>query len=112
MIKTEKDVIASVHGLTQKELRLCVERGWVNPALSPEGLCFTEIDIARIQFILHLQDDLAANEEAVPIVLSLLDQIYGLRHALKAMTSAVDAQEDGVRSAVRAALRDAFADHG
>ena len=108
MIMTEQDVIASVHGLTLGNLRLCVDRGWVRPALGPEGPAFSDIDIARLTFILHLQDDLAANEEAVPIVLSLLDQVHGLRHALRTIAHAVDAQDEAIRTAVRAAVREAL----
>ncbi|MCJ9428816.1 chaperone modulator CbpM [Kordiimonas marina] len=105
---TEQDVIARVRGLTRSELHLCIERGWVKPALSPEGQCFNEIDIARLDFIRHLQADLAANEEAVPFVLSLIDQVHGLRHALKTITVAVEAQDEDVRNAVRSALLEAF----
>jgi len=108
MIMTEQDVMTRVRGLTQSELHLCIERGWIKPTLSPEGRCFDEIDLARLHFIRHLQRDLEANEEAVPIVLSLLDQIHGLRHALKAVTVAVEAQEEGVRQAVRASILEAF----
>ncbi len=40
----------------------------------------------------------------IPVVLSLLDQVYELRSRLKAMTKAIDAQPPAVRDAILAAL--------
>jgi len=40
----------------------------------------------------------------VPLVLSLLDQVYELRRNLKAMTQALDQQSEDVRAAVLRAL--------
>lgn len=43
--------------------------------------------------------------EAVPVVLSLLDQIHGLRRELRDLAGAVDAQPEDIRHAIIKAFR-------
>lgn len=56
----------------------CLRSHWVSPA-HPEESELDEEDLARLRLILCLQEDLGVNEEAVPVILHLLDQIYTLR---------------------------------
>jgi chaperone modulatory protein CbpM len=82
-----------------------VARGWVHAeGASPEEWVFAEIDIARIRLIRELRVDLDVDEGAVPLVLSLLDQVYDLRRTLKAMARALESQPAEVRAAVLAAI--------
>ena len=82
-----------------------VARGWVHVAgASPEEWVFAEIDVARIRLIRELRIDLDVDEHALPLVLSLLDQVYDLRRTLKAMARALDGQPAEVRAAVLAAI--------
>ena len=50
--------------------------------------------------ICDLRHDLAVEEETIPLVLSLLDQIYGLRRQMNALTAALRQQPDDVRNAI------------
>ncbi len=43
----------------------------------------------------------------MPIVLSLLDQVYGLRYRLGAVGAAIEAQPEPVRRAIAQSLADA-----
>jgi chaperone modulatory protein CbpM len=82
-----------------------VARGWVHVAgASPEEWVFAEIDVARIRLIRELRIDLEVDENALPLVLSLLDQVYDLRRALKAVARALEGQPAEVRAAVVAAI--------
>ena len=45
----------------------------------------TQVDLARAQLICDLQDDLGVNDEGVEVILDLLDQLYGLRQAVRDM---------------------------
>ncbi len=65
--------------LPQVELTNWVERGWVLPDTAEAGFEFREIDIARVRLIRDLRRDMDVGEDAVPLVLSLLDQVYELR---------------------------------
>ena len=83
-------VIALFVDLPAQELTGWIERGWV----------FQEIDVARVRLIHDLRRGMDVGEDAIPMVLSLLDQVYDLRARLKAVLNAVEAQPDEVRRAV------------
>lgn len=93
----ETDVIGLVQGLSRRRLRQWVEMGWVLPALGEAGPSFSDIDVARARLILHLQRDMKISSDAVPLVLSLMDQVYGLRRELRRLARAVEAQPDTVK---------------
>jgi len=82
-----------------------VARGWVHVAgASPEEWMFAEIDVARVRLIRELRIDLEVDDNSLPVVLSLLDQVYDLRRALKAVARALDGQPADIRAAVLAAI--------
>ena len=91
--------------LPQVELVSWVERGWVLPDTAESGFEFHEIDIARVRLIHDLRRDMDVGEDAIPLVLSLLDQVYELRSTLKTVLRALEAQPADVRTAVLEALR-------
>lgn len=101
----ERDVVATVRRLHLKELRLWVEMGWVRPANSDAGPVFDDLDVARIRLVCDLRQDMSLPEDAVPVVLSLLDQIHGLRRELRGLAGAVDTQPDEIRQAIVQAYR-------
>jgi chaperone modulatory protein CbpM len=107
-MKTLTEVVIAVGRIEQAELIRWVELGWVapgrSPAAQPEWL-FSEVDEARIRMICDLRHDMMVEEDTMPLVLSLLDQVYALRHQMNALTSAVQGQPADVRSAILARLR-------
>jgi chaperone modulatory protein CbpM len=102
----EREVLQQVVGVTQVRLSTWVSRGWVCPVHSETGRRFTETDVARCALIREFEDDLGIDADTLPVVLSLLDQIHGLRHQLKVVTRAIDAQPDDVRANIRRAMDD------
>lgn len=102
---TETEVVAEVTEITLRRLRLWVRNGWVIPAAGDEGPRFDALDIARIRLVCQLKDEMNVNDDAVPVVLSLLDQVYGMRRELKTLAQAIDQQPDTVRDQVREAYR-------
>jgi chaperone modulatory protein CbpM len=91
--------------LREAEVLTWVERGWVRPAQQDEEWTFEEIDVARVRLVRDLRYDMAVAEETVPLVLSLLDQVYELRHRMQVIARAVETQDEAVRSAILTALR-------
>jgi chaperone modulatory protein CbpM len=103
--------LAAVTGLfsdiTAPVIQDWVARGWVHVAgASPEEWVFAEIDVARVRLIRELRIDLDVDEKTLPLVLSLMDQVYDLRRAFKAMARALEGQPAEVRAAVLAAITD------
>lgn len=90
--------------VSQVELINWVERGWVLPDAAGSGFEFREIDIARVRLIRDLRHDMDLGEDAVPLVLSLLDQVYELRTTLKTVLHALETQPRDVQAAVLGAL--------
>lgn len=112
-------VVALFPGLETHEVRAWIERGWVRPeggapagteagaeATGGEAWLFAEVDVARVRLVRDLRHEMGVAEDTLPLVLSLMDQLYAARGALKAVRRAVESQPDPVRRALLAALRD------
>jgi chaperone modulatory protein CbpM len=98
-------VIALFGDLRALEITSWIERGWIEPDRAGEDWEFHEIDVARIRLIRDLRQGMDVGEEAIPIILSLLDQVYELRGQLRSLLSAVERQPEAVRAAIVAARR-------
>lgn len=94
-------------GIAEEEIGRWVELTWLRPAGSPECRSFGEADAARIRLIAELRE-LHLDEEAMPVVLSLLDQLLATRWRLRLLMQAVDdAAPDAVRARLRALIEGA-----
>ena len=98
---TEQDVVARIRDVSVVQLRVWIERGWVTPSADLEGPTFDEIDLARIRLLHEMRAQLEIDEEALPVILSLIDQLYGARRELRAMIQAVAAEPDEVGRRIR-----------
>ena len=72
-------VVERFPGLLREDLERWIANDWVRPDGRQGNYLFREIDIARIRLIRDLRDDMDIGESALPVVLSLLDQLYDLR---------------------------------
>ena len=100
-MRTLSEVVTLVGRIERVELTHWVELGWVAPERRERGEpAFSEIDVARVCLICDLRHDLAVEEETMPLVLSLLDQIYTLRRQINALADAVRQQPEDVRAAI------------
>lgn len=102
---SETDVVTAVERLTVRRLRLWVRRGWVSPRTDENGPRFDEIDVARARLICEFTDELNLNDDAVPVVLSLMDQLHNVRRELKSLVSALEHEPEDIRRRVRDAYR-------
>lgn len=64
-------------------VRVWVDEGWILPRQSEGAALFTDMDLARARLIRDLRGDLGVNHEGVGVILDLLDQVHGLRRALR-----------------------------
>ena len=86
------------------ELTTWVERGWVQPETTGAGWEFHEIDVARVRLLHDLRRDMDVAEDTLPLVLSLLDQIYELRGTLRSVLNELQSQSPELFSAVLASI--------
>lgn len=111
-MKTVSEVVLAVGRIQQPELVRWIELGWVTPSRPNEPsstaahLLFSDMDVARVRMICDLRHDLVVEEDTIPLVLSLLDQMYALRHQMNALTGAIQQQPDDVRKAILERLRE------
>ena len=68
-----------------------VEAGWLTQHQNLSGQRFSDVDFARARLIRDLQD-LGVNDDSIPIVLSLVDQLHGLRYLLRELLVMMKAQ--------------------
>jgi chaperone modulatory protein CbpM len=73
-----------------EELEKWCAEGWLLPLETESGREFSDVDLARAHFIRDLLK-LGVNQEGVPIVLDLVDQIHGLRRMTRDLMDAVKA---------------------
>jgi chaperone modulatory protein CbpM len=83
-----------------------IDAGWLAPVQDESGRGFTEVDVARAHLIRELRDDLGVNDDGVSVILDLLDQMHGLRWALRELLQATNAQPDPLRQRIAAEIRD------
>jgi chaperone modulatory protein CbpM len=67
------------------ELEEWIARRWVRPVEDEAGVRFEEIDVARVRLIQVLRHEMELDDGAVPVVLSLLDQLHAARRELLAL---------------------------
>jgi chaperone modulatory protein CbpM len=82
------------------------QAGWLTPQQESRTPHFSEIDIARVQLIRDLKHDLGVNDEGIPIILDLVDQLHGLRRALGGFLATIAAQPD-VKRQILSGIHDA-----
>jgi chaperone modulatory protein CbpM len=99
-------------GLDRAELTRWVESRWVVPDEAGGRWVFHEVDVARVELILDIRREFAIDDEAMPLVLNLMDQVYSLRRQLRRLCDALAAQPAEVRDAIRNALPPAGSDPG
>jgi chaperone modulatory protein CbpM len=91
-------------GLAEADIHHWVELHWLRPEGAPGGWVFQEVDVARVRLIVELRA-LDLDEEAMPVVLSLLDQLHATRRHLRLLQQAVEeTAPDAVRERLRALL--------
>lgn len=101
---TEAEILTRVARLTHDRLTVCVTQSWVRPRLSDAGRVFDDTDLARLRLIVELTEDMAVNDEAVPLILNLIDEVSGLRRRMRAVDAALGAE--GLRETLLQRLRD------
>jgi chaperone modulatory protein CbpM len=94
--------------LDRAELARWIERSWIVPEAQREAdrevWLFHEIDIARVELILHIRREFTPDEETLSLVLGLLDQVYSLRRQMRRLCDAIESQPSEIRETISGAL--------
>ena len=87
---TWEAVVVTVAGLDRGEVEGWIAQDLVRPAQRDGDWLFRDIDVARLQLIQELRHDLRLEEDALPVVLRLMDQLYDARRRLRRLRDAVE----------------------
>jgi chaperone modulatory protein CbpM len=102
---TVEQVTAELRLDDERELLGWIEQSWVLPLRGDQGYVFDEVDLARVRLIREMRLDLSIDEDAIPVILSLLDQVYGLRRAMRGLQEAIDSAPADARNAILRQLK-------
>lgn len=103
----EKEILDRHISLRQETLHIWIQHGWVMPERDQGGYWFREIDVARVGLIYEFSTELELDDDTIDVVLPLLDQVHGLRHQLRCLADAVNAQPDDVRHRIAQTIKKA-----
>ena len=102
---SEDEVVATVPGLTRARLVAFVEARIVWPVQTERGPAYRRIDLARLELLRDLAEDFELSEEALGVVMSLVDQLHGARADLRSVLTAITAEPQEVRERLTLVLR-------
>ncbi|MBU6506990.1 MAG: hypothetical protein KGI92_04260 [Alphaproteobacteria bacterium] len=94
------EAVCRIVQLEPIELERWIAERWVLPESEGSGYVFSELDVARVRLIIELRRDLAVGEDAMPIVLRLLDQLYATRRRMRSLLRALETLPEEHRAAV------------
>lgn len=89
-------------GIDRETLEIWLANGWLRPRLGEPATAFSDVDLARARLISDLTGSMGVNQEGLDIILDLLDQVHGLRHAMMSLSQVIEVQPDEVRYRFRA----------
>lgn len=102
---SEDEAIAAVARLTRPQLTAFVEAEIVIPLRTETGLVFRQIDIVRLELLCELSESFSLDEDALGVVISLIDQLHAVRGELRDVLEAIEAEPEEVRRRIAVALR-------
>lgn len=109
-MKRLEEVLAELATIDREEVLTWIEARWVLPEPAESGPRFSPIDVARLRLIHELAHELAIDREAIPVVLSLIDEMYELRRRLRALTRALAEAPPELRSSIARRCRSLLAE--
>lgn len=102
---SEEEAVARVTRLTYRQLGTFVEAQIVMPTYSEGGRAYRQMDLARLELLCELSEQFDLDEEALGVVMLLVDQLHGVRAELRALVDAVAQEPPEVRDRIGAALK-------
>jgi len=94
---TRQQVIHAVARLTPPQLTRFIEAEIISPVVTDRGPVFRQIDIVRMELLCELTEDFDLDEDALAVVVSLIDRLHGVRRDMRCILSALEQESEEVR---------------
>ena len=98
------DLLTTISTLQRDDLERWISEELVAPEQDTGSLVFSDMECARVRLICTLTYELDIDSGTLPVVLSLLDQLYDTRQRLLSLTRAVAVQDKTIQAAIIAAM--------
>ena len=92
--------VALEFGLAAEDLEGWVDRHWIRPLNSQGEFVFDDADRARVRMIVDFHHDLAIDDEAMPVVLDLVDRLHAARAVLRSALQCVAELPEASQSSI------------
>jgi chaperone modulatory protein CbpM len=102
---SEDEVVMRVTRLTRVQLVRFIEGEFIKPQRHSDGYVFRPVDIARLELLCDLSQDLDLDETALGIVISLIDQLHAVRQDLAAVAGVIDGLPAELRNRIDTAMK-------
>ncbi|PRX35408.1 chaperone modulatory protein CbpM [Meinhardsimonia xiamenensis] len=100
-----EELVAAIPGLTVARLRRLEASEVVRPMITDDAApAYRAVDRARLELACHLGEVFDLNEDALGLVMDLVDRMHGLHAELDALLRAVAEQPEAVRRELGAAF--------
>lgn len=103
---TLTETLSVIEDLNREQLDRYIRAGVVVPVQSETGPLFRELDLARLHLVVDLTEGYHLDEDALGLVMSLVDQLHGLRGDMRAMLDAVAREPTETRLRLKAAIHE------
>ena len=98
------DLVEAIAALQRSDLEAWIREELVTPRDQAGAPFFTDMESARVRLICTLHYELEIEAETLPVVLSLIDQLYDTRERLFSLIDAVTMQDKHVQAEIIAAM--------
>lgn len=92
-----EQVIEIITSLTAERLNHFEHLRIVTPVNTPDGPRYHMLDVRRITLLCELTDNFEVNEDALVIIMSLLDQLHGAHSKLDQVVQAIGAEPSEIK---------------
>ena len=99
------ETIAIVRDLTEGRLSAFMRARIVQPVTTEHGPAFREADLARLQLLCDLSECYEMGDDALVLVMSLVDQLHLMRGDMRALMTALASEPDELRRRLGGRIR-------
>ncbi|MEH6360931.1 MAG: hypothetical protein V7761_09380 [Amylibacter sp.] len=101
---SEDQAIAAITSLTRTQLVSFIEAEIIVPLHTEDGIVFRQVDLVRMELLCELTEHFSLNDDALSIIISLIDQLHNTRGELDCILQAIKKEPGDVRTRLGKAI--------
>ena len=98
-------IVTMVEQLTHHQLISFINAEVVTPVHTEHGLVFSKVDLVRIELLCELSEQFDLDDDALGVVISLIDQLHGVRAELRTVLEVIETEPVDVQNRIGKALQ-------